>query len=144
MDPPDLLSVELSTSRPTQHLGRMKREPPPRPPQPAIFTHSKWGCSGCLGPRPLSPLSPLLEGTEPRRLAVWKGKRVCAVSLLLLLTQPGMPSFLSSPSKPGLTLLCCAWASLTGEVMSGMWWQLSGALSSEESCCWPVSAVIVC
>uniref|UniRef100_A0A673SVQ1 Activated CDC42 kinase 1 n=1 Tax=Suricata suricatta TaxID=37032 RepID=A0A673SVQ1_SURSU len=37
MDPPDLLSVELSTSRPTQHLGRVKREPPPRPPQPAIF-----------------------------------------------------------------------------------------------------------
>lgn len=24
MDPPDLLSVELSTSRPTQHLGRVK------------------------------------------------------------------------------------------------------------------------
>ncbi|XP_078210970.1 activated CDC42 kinase 1 isoform X49 [Callithrix jacchus] len=38
MDPPDLLSVELSTSRPTQHLGRVKREPPPRPPQPAFFT----------------------------------------------------------------------------------------------------------
>nr|KAF6478686.1 tyrosine kinase non receptor 2 [Molossus molossus] len=38
MDPPDLLSVELSTSHPTQHLGRVKREPPPRPPQPAIFT----------------------------------------------------------------------------------------------------------
>ncbi|XP_074186354.1 activated CDC42 kinase 1 isoform X8 [Rhinolophus sinicus] len=38
MDPPDLLSVDLSTSRPTQHLGRVKREPPPRPPQPAIFT----------------------------------------------------------------------------------------------------------
>ncbi|XP_057593960.1 activated CDC42 kinase 1 isoform X5 [Hippopotamus amphibius kiboko] len=38
MDPPDLLSVELSLSRPTQHLGRVKREPPPRPPQPPIFT----------------------------------------------------------------------------------------------------------
>uniref|UniRef100_A0A287CXA6 Tyrosine kinase non receptor 2 n=4 Tax=Euarchontoglires TaxID=314146 RepID=A0A287CXA6_ICTTR len=25
MDPPDLLSVELSTSRPTQHLGRVKK-----------------------------------------------------------------------------------------------------------------------
>lgn len=74
---------------------------------------------------------------------MWKGKRVCAVSLLLLLTQPGMLS-LSSPSEPGLTLLCCAWASLTGEVVSGMRWQLSGALSSEERCCWPVSAVIVC
>ncbi|XP_062065474.1 activated CDC42 kinase 1 isoform X10 [Lepus europaeus] len=38
MDPPDLLSVELSASRPTQPPGRGKREPPPRPPQPAIFT----------------------------------------------------------------------------------------------------------
>ncbi|XP_011834120.1 PREDICTED: activated CDC42 kinase 1 [Mandrillus leucophaeus] len=38
MDPPDLLSVELSTSRPPQHLGGVKREPPPRPPQPAFFT----------------------------------------------------------------------------------------------------------
>lgn len=28
MDPPDLLSVELSTSRPTQHLGRMKSKSP--------------------------------------------------------------------------------------------------------------------
>lgn len=28
MDPPDLLSVELSTSRPTQHLGRVKSKPP--------------------------------------------------------------------------------------------------------------------
>lgn len=28
MDPPDLLSVELSTSRPTQHLGRVKSKGP--------------------------------------------------------------------------------------------------------------------
>lgn len=28
MDPPDLLSVELSTSRPTQHLGRVKSKSP--------------------------------------------------------------------------------------------------------------------
>ncbi|XP_036782156.2 activated CDC42 kinase 1 isoform X2 [Manis pentadactyla] len=60
MDPPDLLSVELSISQPAQHLGRVKREPPPRPPQPAFFAQSKWGCSGCLGPRPLSPRIPLL------------------------------------------------------------------------------------
>lgn len=31
MDPPDLLSVELSTSRPTQHLGRVKSKSPPTP-----------------------------------------------------------------------------------------------------------------
>lgn len=28
MDPPDLLSVELSTPRPTQHLGRVKSKSP--------------------------------------------------------------------------------------------------------------------
>lgn len=28
MDPPDLLSVDLSTSRPTQHLGRVKSKHP--------------------------------------------------------------------------------------------------------------------
>lgn len=52
-------------------------EPPPRPPQPAIFTQSKWGCSWCVGPRPLSlsPLiPPLLEGTEPRWLPGWEGQ----------------------------------------------------------------------
>ncbi|XP_040858566.1 activated CDC42 kinase 1 isoform X5 [Ochotona curzoniae] len=37
MDPPDLLSVELSASRPPQPLGRGKRERPPRPPQPSIY-----------------------------------------------------------------------------------------------------------
>lgn len=45
MDPPDLLSVELSTSRPTQHLGRLKSKSPPMPwssqftghPEPALL-----------------------------------------------------------------------------------------------------------
>ncbi|XP_053421335.1 activated CDC42 kinase 1 isoform X1 [Nycticebus coucang] len=62
MDPPDLLSVELSTSQPTQHLGRVKREPPPRPPQPAIFTqklrlgfHGGW--SGALSPPRMAPVA---------------------------------------------------------------------------------------
>ncbi|XP_051841472.1 activated CDC42 kinase 1 isoform X1 [Antechinus flavipes] len=65
MDPPDLLAVELSTSRPPQLLGRVKREPPPRPPQPAIFAQSKWGRSAprCPGPCPCplcSLITPLL------------------------------------------------------------------------------------
>ncbi|XP_031219530.1 activated CDC42 kinase 1 isoform X1 [Mastomys coucha] len=54
MDPPDLLSVELSTSRPTQHLGRVKREPPPRPPQPAIFTQKPTYDPVSEDPDPLS------------------------------------------------------------------------------------------
>ncbi|XP_025901159.1 activated CDC42 kinase 1 isoform X3 [Nothoprocta perdicaria] len=46
MDPPDILGVDLSAARPTQLPGRAKRQPPPRPPQPAILLTSKWGCSG--------------------------------------------------------------------------------------------------
>ncbi|XP_060900284.1 activated CDC42 kinase 1-like isoform X2 [Labrus mixtus] len=37
MDPPDVLSVDLSAARPTQLPGRARKEPPPRPPQPAVF-----------------------------------------------------------------------------------------------------------
>ncbi|XP_056276226.1 tyrosine kinase, non-receptor, 2b isoform X7 [Pseudoliparis swirei] len=38
MDPPDVLSVDLSGARPTQLPGRAQKEPPPpRPPQPAVL-----------------------------------------------------------------------------------------------------------
>ncbi|XP_064418366.1 tyrosine kinase, non-receptor, 2b isoform X2 [Latimeria chalumnae] len=37
MDPPDVLGVDIHASRPTQLPGRAKKEPPPRPPQPAIL-----------------------------------------------------------------------------------------------------------
>uniref|UniRef100_A0A3Q1B5F0 Activated CDC42 kinase 1 n=1 Tax=Amphiprion ocellaris TaxID=80972 RepID=A0A3Q1B5F0_AMPOC len=37
MDPPDVLGVDLGTARPTQLPGRSKKEPPPRPPQPAVL-----------------------------------------------------------------------------------------------------------
>ncbi|KAM8805211.1 activated CDC42 kinase 1 isoform 2-T2 [Eudromia elegans] len=37
MDPPDILGVDLTAARPTQLPGRAKRQPPPRPPQPAIL-----------------------------------------------------------------------------------------------------------
>ncbi|XP_036939130.1 tyrosine kinase, non-receptor, 2b isoform X6 [Acanthopagrus latus] len=37
MDPPDVLSVDPSGARPTQLPGRARKEPPPRPPQPAVL-----------------------------------------------------------------------------------------------------------
>ncbi|XP_047445588.1 tyrosine kinase, non-receptor, 2b isoform X2 [Mugil cephalus] len=37
MDPPDVLGLDLSAARPTQLPGRSKKEPPPRPPQPAVI-----------------------------------------------------------------------------------------------------------
>ncbi|XP_066565061.1 activated CDC42 kinase 1 isoform X2 [Amia ocellicauda] len=37
MDPPDVLGMDLNAARPTQLPGRAKKEPPPRPPQPAIL-----------------------------------------------------------------------------------------------------------
>uniref|UniRef100_A0A8I5NFZ8 Activated CDC42 kinase 1 n=2 Tax=Papio anubis TaxID=9555 RepID=A0A8I5NFZ8_PAPAN len=100
MDPPDLLSVELSTSRPPQHLGGVKREPPPRPPQPAFFTQSKWGCSRCLGPRP-RPLSltPLLE--EPAYDPVSEDQDPLSSDFKRLgLRKPGLPRglWLAKPS----------------------------------------------
>uniref|UniRef100_A0A8C5MZZ4 Activated CDC42 kinase 1 n=1 Tax=Leptobrachium leishanense TaxID=445787 RepID=A0A8C5MZZ4_9ANUR len=37
MDPPDILGLDQGIARPTQLPGRAKREPPPRPPQPAAL-----------------------------------------------------------------------------------------------------------
>ncbi|XP_064188539.1 activated CDC42 kinase 1-like isoform X2 [Anguilla rostrata] len=37
MDPPDVLGMDPTAARPTQLPGRAKKEPPPRPPQPAMF-----------------------------------------------------------------------------------------------------------
>ncbi|KAM4693385.1 activated CDC42 kinase 1 isoform 2-T2 [Discoglossus pictus] len=42
MDPPDILGLGQHTTRPTQLPGRAKREPPPRPPQPAFLVKSKF------------------------------------------------------------------------------------------------------
>ncbi|MEE6519450.1 hypothetical protein FKM82_031292, partial [Ascaphus truei] len=41
MDPPDILGLDQGSTRPTQLPGRVKREPPPRPPQPAALVKSK-------------------------------------------------------------------------------------------------------
>lgn len=63
---PPLSSVCRALPLSTLCMALPAGEPPPRPPQPAIFTQSKWGCSRCLGPCPLSPVIPplILEGTE--------------------------------------------------------------------------------
>nr|XP_020479690.1 activated CDC42 kinase 1-like isoform X3 [Monopterus albus] len=37
MDPPDMLGLDPNAARPTQLPGRAKKEPPPRPPQPAVL-----------------------------------------------------------------------------------------------------------
>ncbi|XP_053083453.1 tyrosine kinase, non-receptor, 2b isoform X1 [Pangasianodon hypophthalmus] len=37
MDPPDVLGLDLNAPRPTQLPGRTKKDPPPRPPQPAVL-----------------------------------------------------------------------------------------------------------
>ncbi|XP_064194911.1 activated CDC42 kinase 1 isoform X6 [Anguilla rostrata] len=37
MDPPDILGLDFKAARPTQLPGRAKKEPPPRPPQPALL-----------------------------------------------------------------------------------------------------------
>ncbi|XP_056421472.1 activated CDC42 kinase 1 isoform X4 [Hyla sarda] len=39
MDPPDILGLDQGIPRPTQLPGRAKREPPPRPPQPAALVN---------------------------------------------------------------------------------------------------------
>ncbi|KAF1373225.1 hypothetical protein PFLUV_G00258170 [Perca fluviatilis] len=37
MDPPDILGMESGTARPTKLPNRSKKQPPPRPPQPAVL-----------------------------------------------------------------------------------------------------------
>ncbi|XP_028284299.1 tyrosine kinase, non-receptor, 2b isoform X3 [Parambassis ranga] len=60
MDPPDVLGVDLDAGRPTQLPGRAKKEPPPRPPQPAVLINSKSGFSQQLLTHCSCPLCSLL------------------------------------------------------------------------------------
>ncbi|XP_049453212.1 tyrosine kinase, non-receptor, 2b isoform X3 [Epinephelus fuscoguttatus] len=60
MDPPDVLSVDLSNARPTQLPGRARKEPPPRPPQPSLLIKSKSGFSQQLLTHCSCPLCSLL------------------------------------------------------------------------------------
>lgn len=107
MDPPDLLSVELSASRPTQHLGRVKSKSPSIPwcsqftgyleevtalshPEPAVLL---WGQLG-QGSR--------WDSWIPGSGQAWSGRGEAAVSaeegILGLVLQPQLPppSFLAS------------------------------------------------
>lgn len=103
MDPPDLLSVELSTSRPTQHLGRVKSKRPSIPwysqftghPEPAVLL---WGQSG-QGSR--------WDSWIPGSGWVWGKSREAAVSaeegiLGLALPWPCSLSFLLLPPHQAL------------------------------------------
>ncbi|KAB0395228.1 hypothetical protein E2I00_003882, partial [Balaenoptera physalus] len=96
MDPPDLLSVELSTSRPTQHLGRVKREPPPRPPQPAIFTQKPT----------YDPPSARVPGTKA-------GRGSSEVTLIDFSEEPVVPA--PRPCAPSLAQLAMDACSLLDE-----------------------------
>ncbi|XP_034469454.1 tyrosine kinase, non-receptor, 2b isoform X4 [Hippoglossus hippoglossus] len=60
LDPPDVLSLDLSGTQPTQLPGRAKKEPPPRPPQPAVLIKSKSGLSQQLLTHCSCPLCSLL------------------------------------------------------------------------------------
>ncbi|XP_028987394.1 activated CDC42 kinase 1 isoform X3 [Betta splendens] len=60
MDPPDVLGSDLSAARPTQLQGRAKKEPPLRPPQPAVLIKSKSGLSQQLLTHCSCPLCSLL------------------------------------------------------------------------------------
>nr|XP_004567248.1 activated CDC42 kinase 1 isoform X5 [Maylandia zebra] len=60
MDPPDVLGLDLSAAQPTQLAGRAKKEPPPRPPQPAVLIKSKSGFSQQLFTHCSCPLCSLL------------------------------------------------------------------------------------
>ncbi|XP_013869547.1 tyrosine kinase, non-receptor, 2b isoform X3 [Austrofundulus limnaeus] len=60
MDPPDVLAFEHGAPRPMQLPGRTKKEPPPRPPQPAVLLKGKAGFTSCSCPL-CSLLAPLLK-----------------------------------------------------------------------------------
>ncbi|KAI3354878.1 hypothetical protein L3Q82_004676 [Scortum barcoo] len=42
MDPPDVLGMDSGTARPTKLPNRAKKQPPPRPPQPAVLLKSEF------------------------------------------------------------------------------------------------------
>ncbi|EMP37638.1 Activated CDC42 kinase 1 [Chelonia mydas] len=88
MDPPDVLGVDLNAARPTQLPGRAKREPPPRPPQPAILLSSKLGHSPLLS----SLFSPHSSLPEPSYDPVSREDDSLSTGLKrLCLRKPGPP-----------------------------------------------------
>ncbi|XP_034743837.1 tyrosine kinase, non-receptor, 2b isoform X1 [Etheostoma cragini] len=106
MDPPDVLAVDPSSARPTQLPGRAKKEPPPRPPQPALLIKSKSGFSQQLLTHCSCPLcsllAPLLK--EPCYDSVNDDEDLTAAGLKRL-------SLRKTGSIKGLKLKPAAWVS---------------------------------
>ncbi|XP_051263928.1 tyrosine kinase, non-receptor, 2b isoform X3 [Dicentrarchus labrax] len=106
MDPPDVLGVDLSGARPTQLPGRARKEPPPRPPQPAVLIKSKSGfpqqlLTHCSCPL-CSLLAPLLK--EPCYDPVNDDEDLTSAGLKRL-------SLRKTGSLKGLKLKPAAWVS---------------------------------
>ncbi|XP_071346586.1 tyrosine kinase, non-receptor, 2b isoform X2 [Trachinotus anak] len=106
MDPPDVLGLDLSATRPTQLPGRTKKEPPPRPPQPAVLIKSKSGFSQQLLTHCSCPLCSLLAPLfkEPCYDPVHEDEDVTSVGLKRL-------SLRKTGSVKGLKLKPAAWVS---------------------------------
>ncbi|XP_056276223.1 tyrosine kinase, non-receptor, 2b isoform X5 [Pseudoliparis swirei] len=107
MDPPDVLSVDLSGARPTQLPGRAQKEPPPpRPPQPAVLIKSKSGFSQQLLTHCSCPLCSLLAPllTEPCYDPVNDDEDLISAGLKRL-------SLRKTGSVKGLKLQPAAWVS---------------------------------
>ncbi|KAF1383441.1 hypothetical protein PFLUV_G00131930 [Perca fluviatilis] len=106
MDPPDVLAVDHSGARPTQLPGRVKKEPPPRPPQPAVLIKSKSGFSQQLLTHCSCPLcfllAPLLK--EPCYDSVNDDEDLTSAGLKRL-------SLRKTGSVKGLKLKPAAWVS---------------------------------
>ncbi|XP_017275768.1 tyrosine kinase, non-receptor, 2b isoform X4 [Kryptolebias marmoratus] len=106
MDPPDVLNFERSATQPTQLPGRARKEPPPRPPQPAVLFKSKSGFSEqllipCSCPL-CSLLAPLLK--EPCYDPVSEDEDLTSAALKRL-------SLRKASSLKGLKLKPAAWVS---------------------------------
>ncbi|KAM8849237.1 tyrosine kinase, non-receptor, 2b isoform 3-T4 [Spinachia spinachia] len=85
MDPPDVIGVDLSGARPTQLPGPARKEPPPRPPQPAVLI--KKPCYDAVNEDEDLTLAGL------KRLSLWKTASVKGLKL--------KPSAWVSASKQG-------------------------------------------
>lgn len=114
MDPPDLLSVELSTSRPTQHLGRVKSKSPACPgfvscpgrgtvvcerAEPAALARGQLG-QGCRGTA--VPRLPLAVGWEMRGGCIRRGGHLRPVSCV---GRPASASLLPPPRRAQMLAL---------------------------------------
>ncbi|KAK7945046.1 hypothetical protein WMY93_000774 [Mugilogobius chulae] len=105
MDPPDVLALDLTSTRPTQLPGRSKKEPPPRPPQPVLIKSKSGVCqqllSHCSCPL-CSLLAPLLK--EPCYDPVNEEEDLTSAGLKRL-------SLRKTGSLKGLKLKPAAWVS---------------------------------